>query len=229
MPDLTMTRPVTEPSAPVARRLQRPSWKDPRLLVGVLLVLGSIVAGALVVSAADETVPVYVAARALGPGERLAVSDLDVAQVRLGERQRRYVSAAAALPAGRVLVRPVPAGDLVPLSALGEATQVDVRPLSVPVPADGSERIDAGVLVDVWVADRDTERGSTAYAAPRQVATAVPVAGRSTRQGALGSSTSTSLQLMLSRSLLPQVIQAVDNGARVTVVPVPATLGGDAS
>ena len=54
------------PSATVARRFQTPSWRDTRLLVGVLLVLVSVVAGAVVVDRADRTVPVYAAARVLG-------------------------------------------------------------------------------------------------------------------------------------------------------------------
>jgi hypothetical protein len=37
------------------------------------------------------------------------------------------------------------------------------------------------------------------------------------------------VQLLLTAELVPVVIQAVDNGARITLVPVPATLarGGE--
>ena len=231
MPDLTTAvTPGTGVPAPTpARRLRRPSWHDPRLLIGLLLVVGSVTAGSLVVAAADDTEPVYVATRPLLPGSRLDPTDLAVVHARLDSARTRYLSARARPPEDRVVVRSVPAGDLVPLSAVGSPADVDLRPVSVPVPQEGSEQVRPGVLVDVWVAARDPRRGVGVYAAPRRVADAVPVAGRSTRQGALGSSTTTAAQVLLGPDLLPQVLEAVDNEARITLVPVPATVPGGGS
>lgn len=211
------------PVAP-ARRIQAPSWRDTRLLVGVLLVLGSVVAGALIVARADETAPVYAATRVLTPGTTLTQGDVAVVSVRLDSTGSRYLGAESALAAGRVVLRTVAAGELVPLSALGRRDQVDLRPVSVPVPAEVAEPLAPGVLVDVWVADRDADRGSQAYAAPRLVAAGAEVSGRSTRRGSLGSSTASAVQLLLTSALVPQVIGAVDNGSRITLVPVLATL-----
>lgn len=208
----------------VARRITPPSWRDTRLLVGVLLVLASVVAGALVVARADETVPVWAAARVLTPGTELVEADLRVVAVRLDAVGMRYLPASGRLAPGQVVLRTVAAGELVPRSALGARDQVDLRPVSVPVAAEVAEPLGPGVLVDVWVADRDLDRGSTSYAAPRQIATGAEVAGRSSRRGTLGSSTASAVQLLLTAELVPQVIQAVDNGSRITLVPVPATL-----
>ena len=231
MPDHTVAiSPGTGLPAPsLARRLRPPSWRDPRLLVGLLLVLGSVTAGSLVVAAADDTVPVYAATRPLVPGESLDPTALTVLHARLDTAQKRYLSARSGAPRDKVLVRPVPAGDLVPLSAVGSREDVDLRPVSVPLPEEGAELIRAGTVVDVWVAARDRNKGVGAYAAPRRVAEGVQVAGRSTRQGALGSSTTTAAQLLLGPDLLPQVIEAVDNAARITLVPVPATVRGAGS
>ena len=212
------------PPAAAARRIQPPSWRDTRLLVGVLLVLASVVAGALVVARADETAPVYAAARVLTPGTVLTQGDIAVVAVRLDGTGSRYLPARGPLATGQVVLRTVAAGELVPLSALGRREQVDLRPVSVPMPAEVAEPLAAGVLVDVWVADRDAERGSQSYAAPRLVAAGAEVAGRSTRRGSLGSSTASAVQLLLTTALVPQVIQAVDNGSRITLVPVLATL-----
>lgn len=209
---------------PPARRIQPPSWRDGRLLVGVLLVLVSIVAGAVLLARADRAVPMYAAARTLTPGTALVAQDVRVVAVRLEGAAQRYLSAGTALPPGQVVLRTVSAGELVPLGALGARDQVDLRPVSVPVAAEVAESLGPGALVDVWVADRDLDRGATAYAAPRQVAAGAEVSGRSTRRGTLGSSTASAVQLLLSADLVPRVIQAVDNSSRITLVPVPATL-----
>jgi hypothetical protein len=231
VPDHTLSaNPGTGLPAPsLARRLRRPSWRDPRLLVGLFLVLGSVTAGSLVIAAADNTAPVYVAARPLVPGDALNPSNLTVLHAQLDDVQGRYLSARSAPPQDRVVVRPVPAGDLVPISAVGSPEEVELRPVSVPVPQEGSEQVRPGVLVDVWVAARNPQRGVGAYSAPRRVAAAVQVAGRSTRQGALGSSTTIAAQILLGPDLLPRVIEAVDNEARITLVPVPATVRGAGS
>src|SRR5690242_3396447 len=56
---------LLEVPAPVAARLRRPGWRDPRLLSGVALVAGAVALGSWVVSSAQHTVPVYVARGAL--------------------------------------------------------------------------------------------------------------------------------------------------------------------
>ena len=68
---------------PTPRRVRPPRWLDLRLVLGVLLVLGSVLLGARIVSAADATVPVWTAVRDLAPGTELRADDL-VAVVRTG-------------------------------------------------------------------------------------------------------------------------------------------------
>ena len=46
---------MTQLPEPTAKRLQRPSWRDARLLVGVVLVLLGTVLGARLIAAADDT------------------------------------------------------------------------------------------------------------------------------------------------------------------------------
>lgn len=216
-------------AVPAARRIQPPSWRDTRLLVGVGLVLASVVGGALVVAGADETAPVYAASPVLTPGATLGPDDVQVVSVRLDSAGDRYLAAGPGLQPGQVVLRTVAAGELVPRSAVGPRDRVDLRPVSVPVDADAAEPLVPGVLVDVWVADRDREGGSSSYAEPRKLAAAAQVSGRSTSRGALGSSTGSSVQLLLTDELVPRLIRAVDNESRVTLVPVPATLPGSGS
>ena len=206
-----------------ARRLRPPSWRDPRLLVGLLLVLASVVAGAQVVRAADDTVPVLVARHALAPGDALGAGDVSVAHVRIGGGAQAYLSGADGVPTGRVLLRAVGAGELLPSAAVGSGEDVDLRPVTVPVDPEAASGLGSGALVDVWVAARDSGHSDT-YGHPKQVATNALVSARSERTGALGSSSATAVRLLLDPELVPAVIEAVDNQARITLVPVPATL-----
>ncbi|WP_426562243.1 SAF domain-containing protein [Angustibacter sp. McL0619] len=208
-----------------AHRLRPPSWREPRLLLGVLLVLMSVVAGGWVVRSADHTVPVYAARHTLTPGDALTTDDLTVVRVRLGSGAGAYLAAAAGStpPAGAVVLRAVPAGELVARSAVGDRAQVDLRPVAVSIEPEVAERLAPGVMVDVWVAARRGDR-SDAFEPPHLAAAGVQVSATSTQHGALGSSTSSAVHLLLGPDLVPDLIEAVDNQARITLVPVPGTL-----
>src|SRR6476469_1490712 len=64
------------PAGRTPRRVRPPRWLDLRLVLGVLLVLGSVLLGARVVGAADATVPVWAVTGDLAAGTRLDASDL---------------------------------------------------------------------------------------------------------------------------------------------------------
>ncbi|GAA4346986.1 SAF domain-containing protein [Angustibacter luteus] len=211
-----------------ARRLQPPSWRDPRMVVGLLLVVGSVVAGGLVVRTADDTVPVYAARHTLVPGQRLAAEDVTVVRARLDPGLDRYLAAEGPPEEGRVVLRTVGAGELVARSAVGERAEVDLRPVAVPLDPSAVRRLGPGVLVDVWVSLR-RDGASDGFAEPRRIASSVEVAATTSEHGALGSSTSSAAHLLLGPDLVPEVIAAVDNEARITLVPVPATVLDDGS
>src|SRR4051794_35216142 len=60
---------VVQLAEPTAKRLQRPSWRDARLLVGVALILLGTVLGARLIAGADDTMPMYAASTAIRPGD----------------------------------------------------------------------------------------------------------------------------------------------------------------
>src|SRR3954452_7567982 len=140
------------PGGPVPRRVRPPRWLDLRLVLGVLLVLGSVLVGARVVTAADATVPVWSAAGDLAAGTVLAEEDLVAVSVRLDDVAGQYL-ATSTRPAGRVLGRAVQAGELVPRSSLEEAT--GLVQLALPVQAGYvPPSLARGQIVDVYaVAD----------------------------------------------------------------------------
>src|SRR4249919_977186 len=143
-----MSRVTSLLPAPEAARLRRPSWRDTRLLVGLLIVLGSVALGARVVATADDTAPVYAARVTLPAGTALSPAVLDVIKVRLGPAAGRYLSGIRPPPAGTVLLRTVTAGELVPASAMGRAEALRRRPVGIPVDGALPAGIAPGGLVD---------------------------------------------------------------------------------
>jgi len=154
---------ATEHPSPQATRVGAPRWLDLRLVVGVLLVLGSVAVGARVVAAADDTVPVLVAAQDLTVDRPLTAALVQTRQVLLEDGLARYLS--GDVPEGYVMVRPVEAGELVPRSAVAPAGQVaeDLRYVTLALPAaELPAGLRAGRVVDVWVAPDGEAAGAVA-------------------------------------------------------------------
>lgn len=176
---------------PAASRSKSGAWRDPRLWVGVALVAGSVVAGSVVVSAADDSTAVWAATRDLAVGEVVSAEDLALTKVAFerGETGGHYLSVSETLPADLTVVHAVDAGELVPSSALGTAETQDVVAVSVAV---GPEHLPVGVevgsRVDFWVAGANRAQVGRAKPVLLDVAVlAVPTAedsfaGTATRQ-----------------------------------------------
>lgn len=134
---------------PTPRRMTRPKWLDVRVIGGVLLLVASIAIGTKVIGAASRTIPAWATVHDLAAGTVLVPSDLVAQEVNLGDGGSRYLDSAADL-SGRVLNRPLGAGELVPAAALGEVG--DSRVLAVAVSADHiAPGISHGSVVDLYL------------------------------------------------------------------------------
>lgn len=143
---------------PVATRTRAPGWRDPRLWIGVVLVTGSVVAGARIMAGADDMVSVWAASGDLAVGQTLQADDLTASRVRFDDAsdQERYLAVDDELPADLTLSRPLAEGELVPAGALGEASTRDVVSVSIAVPAEHVPTdLARGSRVDVWVIGED--------------------------------------------------------------------------
>ncbi|GGF56623.1 hypothetical protein GCM10011519_33150 [Marmoricola endophyticus] len=139
--------------APTASRPRRQGWRDPRLLVGVLIVAVSVLLGVRVLASADDTVAVWAATKDLPSGTEVGRGDLVSRQLRFtrSEDADRYLSADEALPSDRVLGRAVGSGELLPRAALDDSSDELVEvPLAVEVDAVPAT-VREGSVVDVWV------------------------------------------------------------------------------
>ncbi len=215
---------------PAASRLRAPSWRDSRLLVGVLLVLVSTVGGAVVVANADDRVPVYAAARSVVPGQQLTADDVAVVEVQLGGDAAGYLPADRALADDAYALREMRPGELIPTASVGGPEQVGVQQLSLLVDATAAAALGAGSVVDVYV-NRPEEGtsgvGVTRFEGPERVLERVSVVRVAGDDVVLGSATDTrAVQVMVPRESVPDLVADVDVGARITLVPVPGGVGG---
>jgi SAF domain len=143
-------------TAPPARRVATPRWTDTRLLLGVVLVLASVVVGTRVVATAEQTRPVWAAARDLPAGVTVRADDVVPAQVRLDGTAAHYLDAGTPV-VGRTLQRAVVAGELLPAAAVPEdGQQQPGHLLSVAVQSGHlPPGLDRGDAVDVYVTTDD--------------------------------------------------------------------------
>ena len=199
--------------------MRPPSWRDARLLIGLVLVLGSVALGSRVLAAADSTVPVYAAATALPAGHPVDPASLRVVRVRIGTGAGPYLSAAVAPPSGAVLLRSVGDGELVPASAIGPAGGLDRRPVPVPVSAPVPVGLRPAAVVDVWSSARD-QASASAYKPPVRLAHNVEIFAVTSDTSALGASRGASVQVLLGEDEVRSVLDALANGARLAIVPV---------
>lgn len=213
---------------PVAARLRRPGWRDPRLLAGVAMVAASVAFGSWVVRAAQHSVAVYVVRSTTVPGQRVDVGTLTEADVRLsGVDVARYVRADQDIPADAVALRVVQAGELLPRSAIGSAGDLAVRPVSVPVKGVPSDAVRTGSQVDLWftAAAQRTATSSVPPVAPVQLAAALTVADVSKPAGAFAAGGTTTVHVLVPVVDLPKVLAALAGDGVVDVVAVPGTGG----
>jgi hypothetical protein len=208
--------PVT---APAARRVRPPRWLDLRLVLGVLLVLGSVLLGARVVAAADATVPVWSVTTELAAGTVLTSQDLTAVDVRLDASAGGYLSTSVD-PAGRTLARAVGAGELLPRSALEEAT--DLVQVALPVQAGWvPPALVRGQLVDVYaVADPAAGAAGVADGSVGLVVAGAPVQSISGRSEGVLSTPTTTVQVVVSvpADAAPDLLAAVGGRPLVVVV-----------
>lgn len=196
-------------------RLKKPSWKDPRLLIGILLVLASVAGVISLLGAADQTTEAYAARKAIAVGERLTEDKLQRVKIRLGDLEQRYLMPASGLPEGLVAVQRIGQDQLVPRDSLGEVDRLDRKPVAVTVDEALPGQAVAGSRVDVWVALPDGRNG---FSQPALLLPGAEVAEITPGSTTLGAARATVVMVLVADSQMPQLLGAQANKAKISVV-----------
>lgn len=125
-------------------------------------------AGSRLMASADDTTAVWVAKRAIAVGAAVEDDDLTVARIRFtGDEAGRYLGADSPVT-GRIAVRPIGAGELVPQAATSARRTAERLEVPLAVTAGGAPAdLAVGDLVDVWAVgkDRSTTRPAAVWRA----------------------------------------------------------------
>ena len=151
---MRVSRNLGNPDAPPAVRAAPPGWRDPRLWIGVAIVAASVVTGARLVGAADDSVAVWATTSDLGAGDTVSADDLVAQRVRFVDDAdlEHYFPADDDLPADLQLRRGVGDGELLPKAAVGPAGATDT--MALPVAVDTTlvpPGVQSGWVVDVYL------------------------------------------------------------------------------
>ncbi len=189
---------------------------DPRLAIGLTLVIGSVAGVVALVSVADDTVQVYAAADSLVPGDRIDESDLLERSVRLDDIDGLYLTPGDLPDDGLVVSRSIAEGELVPVSATGATIGLRFTAVVLEVGGALSEAVQPTSLVDVW-ATRELENGE--FGPPVAIVSGGTVVRLVQSESIVGGGQTTAIEVLVPRSKLARVLEATANGDAISIVP----------
>ncbi len=194
---------------------------DPRLIIGVVLVVASVAGVYAVVTSTDRSVLVLAAATTVSPGDRIYAEDLRPTSVRLGDASEHYLVSGDVPADGLLVTRSVAEGELVPRSAVGSSASIRFASIVVTVSVRLSKSIAPGAVVDVWAA-AETEHG--VYGPPTVLVGSATVV-RVVESGGIIADQGGGVEVLIPRARIARVLEAVANGDAISLVPVSIPAG----
>lgn len=191
-------------------------WFDPRFAIGLLLIAASVVGVVAIVGAADATVQVYSARAPLAPGEHIDEGDLIATSVRVDDAAELYLLPDDLTADGFEVTKPVARGELVPASAVGSAAGARQTSIVLAVNGELAASIVPGVSVDVWSA-RESDAG--VFEAPTVIVSSAVVVRLVDTEGFVVNDGAVSVEVLVPRSRIARVLEAVANSDAISVVP----------
>lgn len=200
---------------PVARRAHAP-WRDLRLVLGLLLVIASISAVWFIVTTSRTTSPVLQATRTILVGEVLSSADLRAVEVGLGSLAGEYLAQGELAP-GTIALRTITAGELLPRSATGAASDAATTTVVIDSAVGVSESVSPGTRVEVWSAAPDEDRRG--FEPPVVLVRSATVAAVVAPSGLI-SQGQTKIELIVDRAEVGPVLTALTDGSALSIVPL---------
>lgn len=206
--------------SPTANRLKRPSWKDLRLFFGFLLVLVAVVGVVALVANADKTTEVYMAKQDIPVGQQVTEDLLDRTKTRLNDLQDRYQVVSEGPPESGFAIQRIPKGELVPKSSIDESKAVDRNPIALGLEENLPAGARPGSRVDVWASLPQAKTGG--FDEPVLLLPGAEISQLENKSSGLGSSKALVVYVLVGKQNMPQILDALANKAKISVVWNPA-------
>ncbi|CAN5429440.1 flagellar protein FlgA [soil metagenome] len=191
--------------------------------MGVGLVIASVAGVVAIVGATDQRVTVYAAAQTLAPGDRVAADDLIARRVSLDDAASLYLAAGDLPDAGLAATTVIRRGELVPRSAVGTEQGRDSTAIVLRLAGAVSESIIAGAAVDIWSstsASGDADMpGLGGFGPPIVLSSDAIVVRVIEADGIVSAGDGQSVEVLVPRSRIARLLQAIANGDALAVVP----------
>lgn len=210
---------TTPPEAP---RLRPPGWKNPRLIIGIILVALSVAGVVALVQSADARQGYWAASADIVPGAKVTAADFHVVQASMPEAAEHYWTAEHALPEEFFVSSTILQGELLAQRQVSPADPDGRQQTGVRVSEDLPAAVKTGARVDVWVSMASDDRRG--FDEPTKMITNAEVVGIDKNDSAFAAANTTTVYLMLSQDSVPKVLNAQANDAKVSLVA--ATSGG---
>lgn len=211
-----MSQKVPEAVA-LTQRMQKPGLRDPKLLIGLLLIAVSISAVVGIIHVTNKTTTYYVAARDLTVGEQLTAEDIKPVEVNLADSAAHYLDSAD-IPADQsLIVDNIRAGQLISRTSLAALDPQGRRESSILLESGLAKNFTPGQRVDIWVS-KHAETGN-GYKDPQLIATGAEIASITAEESMIGGTGKSTVQLLLSEQALPNLLAAVNNEDKINLVP----------
>lgn len=202
----------------VSARFQRPGFKDPRLLIGLLLIAVSIVAVIGILRLGNKTAPYYKANRDISVGEKISAGDYSLIDVRLADAENLYVSEQQGIPEGAVATSRIASGQLLPSASISTQNTDGRRLATVTVDSAYASTLTAGTQVDVWVSAKQDGAGNS-FADPTVVMEGAEISKISNEETLMGGTGKSAVQLLVSEDALGTILRAINNEEKINLVP----------
>ena len=203
---------MSEQKTPPRRRR---FFVDPRFVIGLLLVAASVGGVLTIVSTADSTIRVYTTRDAIAPGDRITSGDLIEVSVRLPASDL-YLLPGDIPDDGLVVVKAVAEGELVPTSAVGLVAGLRVASIVVTVAGQLPASVGPGSTVDLWAA---SQQETNTFGPPSVIVPGAMVVRQLESDGLVSSGDVSSLELLVPRSKIARVLEAIANEDALSVIP----------
>lgn len=195
-----------------------------RVIVGVFLVALSIVSVFGLMRFTSHKSTTLVATRLLVEGQQITATDVNQRSVQIDELSGQYLDTPQ-LAIGKVVMRSIAPGELIPRASLGEASEVIETSIVIEIDSPLASRLGPGSRVDVWATEDPSKAQSYDAASPAEpqlVVSRARLAQHVQSSGGFDAGVDR-VEIVVDRQYIPVVLDVQSRGYSFHVV---ATRGG---